>query len=99
MAVFDIANQKYCYCISYDLKQPNRDYTELISAIQKLGPWWHQTGSVWLVNTSKNVIDIRTEIAKYMDEDDKLFIITVVKPWAGKGFNKEEYEWLKQNVE
>ena len=30
---------------------------------------------------------------------DKLFVIEVIKHWAGIGFAKNEYDWLKENLE
>ena len=41
------------YCVSYDLKKPDRNYDDLIKELKSFGIWWHQTGSVWIIVTSK----------------------------------------------
>lgn len=86
------------YCISYDLLQPNRDYSGLIEAIKSYSTWWHQTQSVWFILTEKTPVDIRTHLSQHIDADDKLFIIKVEKYWAGKGFSEKEYKWLHDNL-
>lgn len=83
------------YCISYDLKTPGRDYNTLIETIKTYGPWWHQTGSVWIVVTTKTAIGIRDELMRHIDPNDKLFVVALKKEWAGVGFGEEEYSWMK----
>lgn len=83
------------YCISYDLCQPDRDYEELYQGIKSFGQWWHQTGSVWFVVSSKTPVEIRDYLEQFIDSNDKLFVIALKKKWAGIGFSNKEYEWLK----
>lgn len=85
------------YCISYDLRQPGRNYDELISAIKGFGTWWHQTESVWFIKSEKYSSDIRDYLKQYIDNNDKIFVIKVDNNWAGVGFSKEEYDWLRKN--
>ena len=86
------------YCISYDLYRPNQEYEKLQELIKSLGTWWHQTGSVWFVKTYKNAIEIRDLTKPFIDNDDKLFVMELGKEWAGIGFSKEEYEWVRTNI-
>lgn len=83
------------YCISYDLRTPGREYNSLIDAIKTYGTWWHQTGSVWIVVTPKTSANIRDELMRHIDQNDKLFVIALKKEWAGVGFSEEEYSWMK----
>lgn len=82
------------YCISYDLKQPGRDYNSLYDAIKSYGIWWHQTDSVWLIVSKDTAIDIRSKLIKYIDSNDKLFVVALKREWAAVGFNDKEYNWL-----
>lgn len=86
------------YCISYDLFRPNQEYEKLQEMIKSLGMWWHQTGSVWFVKTSKNIVDTRDCLRPFLDSNDKLFVMEVGKQWAGSGFSKEEYDWVRTNI-
>ncbi len=83
------------YCISYDLRNPGRDYNSLTEAIRTYGYWWHQTGSVWLVATPKSAANVRDELMRHIDQNDKLFVVAIKKDWAGVGFSEEEYNWMK----
>jgi len=86
------------YCISYDLKKPDRDYEKLTEAIKTYGKWWHQTGSVWFIVSEQEASVIRDYLMQFIDKNDKLFVIRVVRGWAGTGFTTEEYDWIKNNL-
>lgn len=86
------------YCITYDLIK-DKDYSSLIDEIKKFPSWWHQTGSVWFVVSSESSVVIRERLKKMMDSDDKVFVIRInSNDWAGYGFSKEEYDWLKNRI-
>lgn len=86
------------FCISYDLSSPNRNYDGLINAIKSFGDWWHQTESVWFIASNNSAGEIRDFLMKFIDRDDKLFVIEVKKHWGGKGFSHNEYSWLRNNL-
>lgn len=90
--------EKTVFCVSYDLLSPGRDYDDLIAAIKSFGIWWHQTESVWFVVSDKGAGEIRDFLMKYLDSNDKLFVIEVKKHWGGKGFTEREYNWLRENL-
>ncbi len=83
------------YSISYDLKQPNRNYDDLYKGIKSFGQWWHQTESVWIIVSEKSAVDIRDYLQQFIDSNDSLFVIALNKNWAAVGFSQEEYTWLK----
>lgn len=83
------------YCVSYDLKNPGRDYNSLVEAIKTYGTWWHQTGSVWIIVSQKPSTTVRDELMRHLDQNDKLFVVTLKKDWAAVGFNENEYNWMK----
>ncbi len=83
------------YIIAYDLKKPDRNYDELTKGIQSFGTWWHQTGSVWLIVTSKSTTEVRDYLRQFIDTNDQLFVGRLHRNWAAVGFTNEEYDWLK----
>ena len=83
------------YSITYDLTHPGRDYNSLYEGIKSFGYWWHQTGSAWIIATSKSPIEIRDYLKQFLDGNDKLFVIVVQKNWAAIGFTQKEYDWIK----
>lgn len=86
------------YCIMYDLIK-EKDYSTLIDEIKRFPSWWHQTGSVWFVVSSETSVQIRDKLRPYIDVDDKIFVIRVYcNNWAGYGFSKEEYDWIRNRV-
>lgn len=85
---------KKLYLISYDLRNPDRNYEELYSGIKSFGYWWHQSGSVWMLVSDKSSTDVRNYLSQYIDKNDKLFVAQIINNWAGIGFKKEEYDWL-----
>lgn len=83
------------YLVAYDLKKPDRNYDDLISGLKSFGTWWHQTGSVWVIVTSKTTADVRDYLRQFMDSNDKLFVVQIQKNWAAVGFSTDEYNWIK----
>ncbi|WKK75331.1 CRISPR-associated protein Cas2 [Marivirga salinae] len=84
------------YTISYDLSNPGRDYDSLSNAIKSYGNWWHQSGSVWIIaSINTNSASIRDYLKQFIDSNDKLFVAKLHGEWAGYGFTKEEYDWMK----
>jgi len=85
------------FCVSYDLRVPGRDYEDLHKSIKSFGIWWHQTESVWFVESDKAPTQIRDFLKQNIDSNDKLFVIQVARNWAGVGFSNDEYDWLKNH--
>lgn len=83
------------YIITYDLRKADRNYDDLTKGIQSFGIWWHQTGSVWLIVTSKSTAEVRDYLRQFIDSNDLLFVGQLQRKWAAVGFTKDEYDWLK----
>lgn len=83
------------YIVAYDLKNLKRNYDDLIKELQSFGTWWHQTGSMWIIVTSKTTSEVRDYLAQFIDSSDKLFVAQIRKNWAAVGFSSEEYDWMK----
>lgn len=83
------------YLVSYDLRKPDRNYDDLIKELKSFGTWWHQTGSVWVIVTSKTTAEVRDYLMQFIDKNDKLFVAQIHKNWAAVGFSSDEYNWMK----
>lgn len=83
-----------CYIITYDLRQPHRDYQRLYDAIKSYGTWAKITESTWAVITSQSASSIRDRLILYTDQDDRLFVIKsgVEAAWRN---TIAKSEWLK----
>lgn len=44
------------FLITYDLKEPGQDYSELYEAIKGLGDWQHPLESMWLVKVNDFIV-------------------------------------------
>ncbi len=83
------------FIVSYDLKKPDRNYEDLVKGLKSFGTWWHQTGSVWVIVTTKTTTEVRDYLRQFLDPNDRLFVAELEKNWAAVGFNNEEYQWIK----
>lgn len=83
------------YVVAYDLRKPDRNYEDLIKELKSFGTWWHQTGSVWIIVTSKTTVEVRDYLKQFIDSNDKLFVSQISKNWAATGFSEQEYNWIK----
>ncbi len=81
--------------ITYDLKQPGRDYSTLYEAIKSYGNWAHPVESVWLVDTIKTPAGIRDHLKKCIDTNDMLLVVQLNLNWASWGLSSSIIEWLK----
>lgn len=90
------------FIITYDLKQPDRNYSSLYDAIKSLAGkdnWQHPLESVWIIHVSSNDITADTIfqlIHEQMDNDDSLFIAEISQQdrqgWLPQSF----WEWMKE---
>ena len=89
-----------CYIVTYDLVHADTmDYQELISAIQKYSKWGRISKSVWAVVPQQGITAamIRDNLAKFIDKDDRLFVIKsgVEAAWRNSMCDNG---WLKENL-
>ncbi len=64
-----------CYIITYDLRQPGRNYEALYEAIQSYGTWAHINQSTWAVVTTQSAVQIRDFLLNSMDANDSIFVV------------------------
>lgn len=85
------------YIISYDLRKPGRNYEALYGAIKGYGTWARIHESVWGIVTTEPATSVRDKLLRYMDDDDRLFVLKsgVEAAWRGVICKSE---WLKTNL-
>ena len=69
------------HIISYDLRQPDRDYETLWKALSEIGAR-RVLQSVWAVKSNgKTPAKLRDQLKRYIDENDRL-LVAEVDGWA-----------------
>jgi len=85
------------YLITYDLKSPNRDYTNLYALIKDMGEWQHPLDSVWLIKTWRSASGIYDILRREKGEKDLLMVVKVelsdIQGWLSKSF----WNWVNDN--
>jgi len=65
-----------CYSISYDLRNPGRDYSTLISTLDQWGAV-KPLRSDWLLRSDATAVQIRDALASLVDANDGVFVATL----------------------
>ena len=84
--------------ISYDLRRPGQDYSELFAAIKSIGNWWHCLDSTWIVRTTLPSTEVRKRLTAHVDANDKVLVTALAGDWASLSLDKQGNDWLRQNV-
>ncbi len=86
-----------CYIVSYDLRQPGRNYNALYEALRTYSQWARVNESVWAIVTSSSAVQIRDHLSQHVDANDRLFVIKsgVEAAWRNSICKSE---WLKENL-
>lgn len=81
--------------ITYDLKSPGRDYTNLHNAIKARGAWWHHLDSTWIVETTSTPQQLYEFLIPHIDSNDLIFIVEIKRNYWGF-LPKRAWEWIEQ---
>ncbi len=84
------------YCISYTLTSNN--YDRLSQAIMDYGTWWHQSGSVWIIQTPQTARQVIDNLTPHLGPTDKLMVFKVMAEWWARGHTTEETNWMHQRT-
>jgi hypothetical protein len=61
--------------ISYDLKNPGRDYENIIAAVKQLGGWAKIHYSYWYVSSEFSAQQARDHLLVQLDSNDSLYVV------------------------
>ena len=83
--------------ITYDLKQPGRNYTPLYEAIKSLGDWRHPLESAWFVkmDDSINLNDVIARLRLNADNNDFFYAVEIKRNYQG-WLPKSFWSWINQ---
>ena len=85
--------------IGYDLNRPGQNYPGLITAIKRLGSWWHHLDSTWIVETKLSPSEVRDQLKRHVDTGDEIFVVDITdRTWASWGLNQRANRWLNSHV-
>ncbi len=86
------------FMVTYDLIRPGKDYSKLYDAIKSLGSWWHYLDSTWFFVSSSSAKEIRDELLRHVDGNDKILVLRSGKEAAWSGISNKGSDWLKNNL-
>lgn len=86
------------YVITYDLRQPGRNYGPLHAAIRSLGDYIHPLDSVWYVTSNASAIAIRDVLMKHVDANDRLVVQRCAADVAAYNMDPVSWQWLEPRV-
>ena len=71
--------------ITYDLNNPGKNYENVINIIKKCstGKWYSCWKSSYLIQSTRSSQLIYNDIAKYLDDNDTIFISECTKNYCG----------------
>ncbi len=90
----------YTYLISYDLRAPGKNYSDLHNHLKSYYSWAKPLESFWLIRTTESKpAEVRNAIRKHMDTNDHVFVVDVTgQNAAWYGMSDKVTEWIKENL-
>lgn len=83
--------------INYDLQAPGRSYQPLYDYVKSFDGWDHLLESLWLVRTRKSPAEIRDELKRLVDANDKVAVFDVTGVAWATNFSNSQTQWLKSH--
>ncbi|MGD1008192.1 MAG: hypothetical protein ABR980_13290 [Ignavibacteriaceae bacterium] len=90
---------KNIFIITYDLIEPDRNYIDLLKKIKSYGTWAKICESSYLIKTDQTYEQVRNQLVKIIDENDKLFVGTLIAPAAWNALPESVSNWILKNLE
>jgi hypothetical protein len=87
------------YLVSYDLRQPGRNYAALYDAIRSYDSWAHVMESTWAIATTSSASQVRDHLLSKMDANDRLIVSRQSGEAAWHNLVADVSSWLKINLE
>lgn len=83
--------------VSYDLNAPGAR-RDAVNAIMKDMGGAKIVTTTWLVLTERTAESVRAALAKAIDANDQLLVVTLTSGYASSGLPPEWETWIEQNV-
>jgi len=85
------------YLITYDLKRPIQNYTELFNLLRNKGDWWHYLDSTWLIRSNDSINSLADDIRNILDPNDRFLIFEVTGKYSQGWLSSEAWEWINSH--
>ena len=82
------------YLVTYDLSNPVQKYKNVLNEIKKYA-WTQLSESSYAISTSLSESQIFKKLSPNLDSNDQLYVITLSKPYCGRG-GQEVNSWLEK---
>jgi hypothetical protein len=82
--------------ITYDLK-PENEYPRLFAALRAMGACKPLNGC-WVVDVQFTTSQMRDHLKKFVDEDDRLLVVSLGGSWASIGLSQDDAACLRRHV-
>ena len=86
------------YLVSYDLNEPDKDYSALWSAIETYNAngehFCKVLKSQWFIYSNKTAYEIFNHLRRFIDENDELFVCEVNANCFGKFNQQRPAKWV-----
>jgi len=83
------------YIVTYDLNKETKR-PDILSDIKKTS-WAKLSESSYAISTTETPTEVYNRLSKHIDNNDNLYVITLKKPYYGKG-PKDVNDWLANNL-
>jgi len=85
------------FVVSYDLRQPDRDYSGLFDELKKSPAWWHYLESTWLISTNETANQLYKRLRPHIDNNDLILVIEAGRDRQG-WLPKKAWEWIQKSL-
>lgn len=85
-----------CYIVTYDLNKENKR-PNILKDVKSYGTWAKLSESSYAIVTSDSCKAVYDNLSKHLDSDDNCYIVSLRKPFYGRGPN-DVNEWLVNNL-
>jgi hypothetical protein len=86
------------YLITYDLTGPSENYEKFFDRLQTFPDWCQCLDSLWVINSNATAVEIRDRLIAYIDESDKLIVLSLAGEGAWENLSDEHSDWLNTNL-
>lgn len=87
------------FIVTYDLKKQGQNYTCINKKLKEYGTHWHIQGSVWIIVTPENAVQIRDNLNSCLDSNDELFVARLSGEAAWTGYSSAVDDWLLKQLQ
>ena len=84
--------------VTYELKDPDKNYSDLFAAIEKLGSAIHFLKDSWWVEVddSLKLEDVLGRLKDHMGENDLIHLIDITNKKTNGWLARTSWDWLQQ---